>query len=50
MYKLITIIILSLVFLTPMFSQNDAEFGLALGITNYHGDFAENNVELSSTS
>lgn len=50
MYKLITIIVLSLGLLTPMLSQNDAEFGLALGITNYHGDLAENNVELSSTS
>lgn len=50
MYKLITIPLLFLGFLTPIFSQNDAEFGAALGITNYHGDLAENNVELSSTN
>jgi len=50
MYKLITIVLLSLGFLTPIFSQNQAEFGAALGITNYHGDLAENNVELSSTN
>ncbi|MEL6721406.1 MAG: DUF6089 family protein [Bacteroidota bacterium] len=52
MYKFITVVIFLMMCLclTPIFSQNQAEFGLALGITNYHGDLAENNVELSSTN